>query len=64
MAMASLTKLREYANKVKDKDGEVPAASDAGEDLYAVRLDRSLQSLQKQVKEHEAALEKVIDQKM
>ena len=53
----SLSKFQEYVAKIKDTDyGPTPA--NENED-YPARLDKTLQSLQNQVKEHKAALERV-----
>ena len=53
-----LHKLQEYDAKTKGTDyGQVPV--DGDEEDYAARLSKSLQSLQNQVKQYEAALEKV-----
>ena len=53
----SLDKLREYAAKVKDVGYDT--GSTDGELAYEVRLNKTLEHLQAQVKEQEAALEKV-----
>lgn len=52
-----LGKLHEYVAKTKDTDYGLNTAD--GDEEYAARLSKSLQSLQIQVKQHEAALEKV-----
>ena len=53
----SLKGLQEYVAKTKDIDYG-PKSADEDED-YAARLNKTLQSLQNQVKQHETALEKV-----
>lgn len=53
----ALAKLREYAHQVKGK--EYDEESRNGEEAYEFRLNRALQQLQEQVKEHESAIEKV-----
>ncbi len=55
-----LEKLQGIAAKSKDIDYG-PQNAD-GEEDYAARLSKTLQSLQNQVKQHEAALEKVRSQ--
>ncbi len=52
-----LEKVQGIAAKSKDTD-HGPQNAD-GEEEYAARLSKTLQSLQNQVKQHEAALEKV-----
>ncbi|KAL9134724.1 MAG: hypothetical protein Q9175_004088 [Cornicularia normoerica] len=52
-----LEKLHEYVAKTKDTDYCLNTAD--GDEEYAARLSKSLQSLQIQVKQHEAALEKL-----
>lgn len=52
-----LAKLNEYAGKVREAEYGL-GVRDVDED-YAHRLTKSLESLQHQVKQHEAALEKV-----
>ena len=54
----SLVKLREYAGKVKETDYGLEI--EGGEEDYEARLNRSLQSLQDQVKRHEATLQNVV----
>lgn len=54
----SLEKLQEYVAKTEDTDYGLENAD--GDEGYAARLSRTLQSLQNQVKQHEAALESVI----
>lgn len=53
----AFVKLREYAAKVKD--AEYDAESVDGALDYEARLNKTLKHLQDQVKQHEAALEKV-----
>ena len=53
----SLTKLQEYIGKTQEYR-DLPFASDPDED-YEVWINKSLHSLQTQVKQHEAALEQV-----
>ena len=53
----ALVKLQKYVGKVKDQN--VEPMSPEEQEVYAGRLSRSLQSLQNQVKEHEATLQKV-----
>ena len=52
-----LQNFQDYVSKKKDTDYG-PGSVDEDED-YAARLNKTLQSLQNQVKQHEAALEKV-----
>ena len=54
----SLSKLRKYAAKLKETDYGPVGAN--GEEDYEARINRTLQSLQNQVKQHQDALEKVI----
>lgn len=54
----ALTKLRLYASKVNDEDNHKPIRPDE-EEAYALELQRSLQSLQNQVRQHELRLETV-----
>lgn len=55
--LQALEKFQEYVTKTNDKDcGQ--NNTDRDED-YAARLNKTLQSLQNQVKQHEAALERV-----
>ena len=52
-----LAEFQKYVANIKDKDY---GPKNAGEDEdYAARLSKTLQSLQNQVKQHEAALERV-----
>ncbi|KAK3175215.1 hypothetical protein OEA41_002461 [Lepraria neglecta] len=53
----SLAKLKDYVSKLKEIDYD-PESTNGGED-YEARITSSLQSLQNQVKQHQAALEKV-----
>lgn len=53
----ALEKLQEYVVKTKDTDHDQNNAD--GDEDYAARLNKTLQSLQNQVKQHEAALERV-----
>ena len=53
----SLEKLQDYVAKTEDTDYGLKNAD--GDEDYAARLSRTLQSLQNQVKQHEAALESV-----
>ena len=53
----SLEKLQQYVAKTQDTDYGLNNAN--GDEDYAVRLSKTLQSLQNQVKQHEAALERV-----
>lgn len=53
----SLEKLQDYVANTEDTDYGLKNAD--GDEDYAARLSRTLQSLQNQVKQHEAALEKV-----
>ena len=57
---AALDKIRQYAGKVND-EGDIKPIQPDEEEAYANQLQRSLQSLQKQVREHEANLGKVRD---
>ena len=57
MATQSLKELQEYIAKTKDVDYGLKTVDEDGD--YAARLSRTLLSLQNQVKQHEAALEKV-----
>lgn len=57
MATQSLKELQEYIAKTKDADYGLNPADEDGD--YAARLGRTLQALQNQVKQHEAALEMV-----
>ena len=52
-----LEKLQEYVAKTQDTDYGQNTAN--GDEDYAARLSKTLQSLQNQVKQHEAALERV-----
>lgn len=52
-----LEKLQEYVAKAKDTDYGLKNAD--GDEEYATRLNKTLQSLQDQVKQHEIALERV-----
>ena len=55
--LQTLKELQDYVTKKKDTDyGPKNTVED---DNYAARLIKTLQSLQDQVKQHEAALEKV-----
>ena len=54
----ALANLQQYVSRLKDLSN-IEAISPDEEEVYANRLIKSLQSLQNQVKEHEAALEKV-----
>ena len=54
----ALARLQQYSGKVDIQSVAESISPDVEED-YAARLDRSLQSLQRQLKENEAALEKV-----
>ena len=54
----ALAKLQQYAEKVGEQPYDEPISS-AEEEAYADQLQKSLQSLQNQVKEHKAELEKV-----
>lgn len=49
--------LQEYVQKTKDTDYGLESTDE--DDNYATRLVKTLQSLQNQVKQNEAALEKV-----
>lgn len=53
----ALEKLQEYVVKTKDTDHDQNNAD--GDEDYAARLNKTLQSLQNQVKQHEAALERL-----
>ena len=53
----SLDKLLNYIDKAKETHG-TSEAIDPDED-YGTRIDRTLGSLQNQIKQHQAALEKV-----
>lgn len=52
-----LAKLQEYVVKTQDTDYGLNTA--IGDEDYAARLTKTLQSLQNQVKQHEASLERV-----
>ena len=54
---SSLAKLKDHVSKAKDADYH--PGSTNGEEDYEARITSSLQSLQNQVKQHQAALEKV-----
>lgn len=54
----ALVKLQHYSSKV-DKLSNINPISPAEEEVYANQLQRSLQSLQNQVNEHKAGLERV-----
>ena len=54
----ALSRLQQYSQKVEGQN-EVESTAPVVEESYAGRSDRSLQSLQRQLKEHEAALERV-----
>ena len=53
----SLQKFQDYVSKIKDTAYGLVSVDEDGD--YAARLNKTLQSLQNQVKQHEAALEKV-----
>ena len=53
----SLQKFQDYVSKTKDTDYGLGSVDE--DSHYAARLSKTLQSLQNQVKQHEAALEKV-----
>ena len=52
-----LSKLKDYVSKAKETDYDLEATN--GGDDYEARINSSLQSLQNQLKEHQAALGKV-----
>ena len=52
-----LSELKAYIAKTNDTDYGLKNADE--DDAYAARLSKTLQSLQNQVKQHEAALERV-----
>ena len=52
-----IKELQEYLQKTKDTDYGLENTDE--DDNYAARLVKTLQSLQNQVKQHKAALEKV-----
>lgn len=52
-----LQRFQDYVSKTKDTDYGLGSVDEDGQ--YAARLSKTLQSLQNQVKQHEAALEKV-----
>jgi hypothetical protein len=54
----AFVKLQEYAVKVKDVGYDTEPVDGALD--YEARLNRTLKNLQDQVKQHEAALEKVV----
>ena len=53
----SLQRFQDYVSKTKDADYGLGSVDEDGD--YPARLSKSLQSLQNQVKQHEAALERV-----
>jgi len=53
-----LSKLREHVAKVKETDYDLSGTH--GEEDYEARINRTLQSLQNQVKQHKDVLEKVL----
>ena len=55
----ALRKLRDFAERVKDNNDDRNGMDEEQVENYVSRLNRSLHSLQNQVKQHEAALEKV-----
>ena len=56
----ALKKLHDYAIGIEKSDEDKVMLSEAEVDVYASRLNKSLQSLQNQVTQHQAALEKVV----
>lgn len=54
----ALTRLQQYSKKVEGQD-EVELTGPDVEEAYAGRIDKSLQSLQRQLNDNEATLERV-----
>lgn len=53
----ALSKLQEYAKKIEETEYDIDTRN--GERRYEMRLNRALQHLQEQVKQHQDALERV-----